>query len=302
MMWPAIMTALLTPYDDHGEVDADKAAALALHLWGQGCGGFVVAGSTGEAYGLSITERERLFRAVRSVLPDDVLVLVGTGHQDTRQAVRLTEAAHSWGADGMLVVAPYYNKPPQRGLVAHFVEVARHTDRPIMVYDVPGRTGVHVAPETVVEAHLQAANIVAVKEAAGTITALITMHRALSDDITLYSGDDALLLPGLAVGAVGVVSVASHVATRPMVDLVNAFHSGRRGEALALHEALWPLSQALFSDTSPIPLKWLMNRLGWAVGGVRPPLTMPPETDDLSALWQAFEQLGLEQVMRRRLA
>lgn len=290
MNWPAIITALVTPYDAAGRVDGNTAQRLVQALYADGSGGFVVAGSTGEAYGLALDEREHLFRAVRAALPADVPVWVGTGSNDTRETVRLTEAADRWGADGMLVVAPYYNKPSARGLVDHFVAAAQTTSRPIMVYDVPGRTGVHIDPAVVVEAHRQAPNIAAVKEAAGTITAMIAMHRALPSDIKLYSGDDALLLPSLAVGAAGVVSVAAHVAAREMSQLVAAYGAGRAGDAVALHEALWPLNQALFVESNPVPLKWLLNRLGWRVGGVRPPLAMP-EDHRLEALWNAYQAL-----------
>lgn len=290
MNWPKIFTALITPYDTFGQVNPDKAAELALHLWGQGSGGFVLAGSTGEAYALSLEERERLYRMVRSALPEEAQVWVGTGSNDTRKAVELTEAADSWGADGMLVVAPYYNKPPAQGLTAYFAETARHTDKPVMIYDVPGRTGVQVAPEVVMDARRLAPNIVAVKEAAGTITAMIAMHRFLGSDVKLYTGDDALLLPSLAVGASGVVSVASHVATRHMTQLMDAYNSGRHHEAVALAETFWPLAQDLFCQSNPIPLKWLLNRLGWEVGGVRPPLTAMPD-EQFTGLWASYQAL-----------
>ncbi len=291
MNWPTIVTALVTPYDPTGEVNPVQAADLARKLWYEGSDGFVVAGSTGEAYGLSLSERERLFRAVRAALPAEVPVWIGTGSNDTRETIRLTEAADSWGADGMLIVAPYYNKPPAAGLVSHFREAARHTTRPVMIYDVPGRTGVQIPPEVVVEAHRQAANILAVKEAAGTITAMIAMHRALPPEVMLYSGDDALLLPSLAVGATGIVSVASHVAAGHMRALVEAYRSGRQAEAIRLHEVFWPLANALFLESNPIPLKWLMNRLGLNVGGVRPPLAMGG-TSRLEPLWEAYQHLN----------
>jgi 4-hydroxy-tetrahydrodipicolinate synthase len=290
MNWPHIITALITPYDPLGRVDADKAAEIALTLWGQGSGGFVVAGSTGEAYALSLEERRSLFLHVRAALPPNVPVWVGVGTNETRRSVELTEAASAWGADGLLVVAPYYNRPPDVGLQTHFVEIARHTVRPVMIYDVPGRTGVAVTPEVVVQAHRQAENILAVKEAAGSVACLSAMHQQLPSDMKLYSGDDGLLLPALAVGAHGMVSVASHVAARQMSSLIDAFHRGDLEQALSLHESLWPLSQLLFSQSNPIPLKWLLNRLGWDVGGVRAPLIMLDDRE-FSALWSCYERL-----------
>ena len=288
MKWPDIFTALITPYDADGRVSPKKAAELAHSLWGQGSGGFVVAGSTGEAFALSVEERQVLFRAVREALPPEVPVWVGTGSNDSRQTWELTEAADAWGADGMLIVSPYYNKPPHEGLVDHFAEAARRTAKPVMIYDVPGRTGMQVRPETVLAVKRRAENVVAVKEAAGTITAMIAMHRALPDDVKLYSGDDALFLPSLAIGAVGVVSVASHVAAPLMTRLAAAWQDGDHRAAVHWHETFWPLANQLFCESNPIPLKWLLNRLGWDVGGLRPPLTTLPD-ERFQALWAAYQ-------------
>lgn len=290
MNWPEIITALITPYDAEGQVSPGKAAELAQSIWGQGSGGFVVAGSTGEAFALSLKERETLFRAVRSALPREAPLWLGTGSNDTRSTIELTEAADAWGADGMLIVAPYYNKPPAAGLVEHFSQAARRTHKPVMIYDVPGRTGISVVPEVIVEARRRAENIVAVKEAAGTITAMIAMHRALPADMKVYSGDDALLLPSLAIGAAGVVSVASHVAAGHMAQLIAAYQAGRHRQAVALHEAFWPLAHALFVESNPVPLKWLLNRLGWNVGGVRLPLQMLSDAH-LERVLQAYQEL-----------
>ncbi len=289
MKWPDIMTALITPYDPDGHVNTSKAAELAQSLWGQGSGGFVVAGSTGEAFALSLDEREALFRAVRQALPAEVPVWVGTGSNDSRQTWQLTEAADAWGADGMLIVSPYYNKPPHEGLVEHFAEAARRTLKPVMIYDVPGRTGLPVRPETVLAVKRRADNVLAVKEAAGTITAMIAMHRALPADMRLYSGDDALFLPSLAIGAVGVVSVASHVAAPLMTRLADAWRAGDHHGAVYWHETFWPLANQLFCESNPIPLKWLLNRLGWDVGGLRPPLTMLPD-EHFQGLWTAYQE------------
>lgn len=286
MMWPHIMTALITPYDERGDVNPQKAADLAQHLWGQGSGGFVVAGSTGEAFALTWDERERLFKGVRDALPPEVPVWAGTGTNDTRGTAVLTQAAEKWGADGVLVVAPYYNRPPREGLLAHFTETARHTQLPVMIYNVPGRTGVAIPADVIVEAHRLAPNIAAVKEASGSIMAIIAMHRALGDTMHLYTGDDALLLPSLAAGATGVVSVASHVAASQMDALITAYRRGKPDQALALFDAFTPLAETLFTESNPIPLKWLLNKLGWQVGSVRPPLLMLPD-DRFDALWRA---------------
>lgn len=289
MNWPEIFTALITPYGPGGAVDGKKAGQLAQMLWQAGCEGFIVAGSTGEAFALSLAERETLYRSVREALPAAAAVWVGTGSNDTRATVELTQAAHGWGADGMLVVTPYYNKPPESGLVHHFVEAARQTDRPIMIYDVPGRTGLSLTPEVVLRARQQCDNIVAVKEAAGTITAMIAMHRALPTEVRLYTGDDGLLLPSLAAGAHGVVSVASHVATPTIAAVIAAYRAGHPAEALRQFETLVPLADALFMASNPIPLKWLLNQLGWEVGSVRPPLAMLPDSV-LAPVWSSYQR------------
>ena len=163
-----------------------------------------------------------------------------------------------------------------------------------MIYDVPGRTGVKIEPETIREARRQANNIMAVKEAAGSIVAMIQMHRALDSEMVLYSGDDGLLLPSLAVGARGVVSVAAHLAAAPMAELISAYQQGQTGRALTLHEGVWPLAQELFCDANPVPLKWLMNQLGYNVGGVRPPLAFPKDARRFDRLWQAWQNLSAE--------
>lgn len=292
MMWPEIFTALITPFTEDGALNADAAADLARTLAGQGSGGFILAGSTGEAFSLNLTERKRLFTAVRGALEPSVPVWLGCGTNDTRSTIALTEAADSWGADGILLVTPYYNKPTQEGLYRHFTEAARRTSRPVMLYNVPGRTAVRLTVQTVTRIMAEAGNVLAVKEATGTLSALMEMARGLPSDAKLYVGDDSLYLAGLLAGASGVVSVAAHVVGPQMTAMAQHLRSGQLAEAAALHRRLWPVFQELFALSNPIPLKWLLNRLGIPAGPVRLPLLTPADASALEGLWQAYVAQG----------
>ena len=272
-----LLTALVTPFTPDGAVHFNLAAELALHLVDQGSEGLVICGTTGESPTLSGDEQHRLFQAVREAVGQRASLLAGTGSNCTAEAVEATEAAARLGADGALVVVPYYNKPPQEGLEAHFRAVAKAAPGlPLMLYNIPGRTGCSLAPETVAKL-LDLPNVVSFKAASGT-TEEVTRLRAVCDDrLAIYCGDDALLLPMLSVGAVGVVSVASHLVCAEISDLIETFLAGDIVTALALHEHLMPLFKALFSTTNPIPVKAALEIMGWPVGAPRLPLVEAPD-------------------------
>ncbi|CAB1130018.1 4-hydroxy-tetrahydrodipicolinate synthase [Candidatus Hydrogenisulfobacillus filiaventi] len=276
--WPRIFTAMVTPFAEDGSLDLDKARNLARFLIAHGTDGIIVAATTGESPTLSLEERRALFEAVAEVSrPLGVPVWVGTGTNDTRASIRLTEAADSWGADGMLVVTPYYNKPPQEGLYRHFRAVAASTTRPVMLYNVPGRTGVNLAPETALNIMHDQPNVLAIKEASGSVEAVARLVAGLPEGARVYSGDDGLYYPTLALGGWGVVSVASHVAGPQMAAIWQAVTAGDWARAQALHQQLLPLFKELFVVTNPIPVKWALNYLGIPVGDVRLPLVTPPD-------------------------
>jgi 4-hydroxy-tetrahydrodipicolinate synthase len=295
MRWPAVFTAMVTPFDAEGRLATEEAARLAAWLVAHGTGGLVVAGSTGEGATLSDTERERLFRAVREAVPADVPILVGTGTNDTAVSIARSKAAEQWGADGVLAVAPYYNKPPQAGLEAHFVAIAQAIGIPVMLYNVPSRTSVAVEPRTVARIMERAPNVFAVKESGGNVDGFSQLVEQIPGDRLVYSGDDILTLPALAVGAVGVVSVASHVVGDELAAMIAAFGRGDVQTAAALHRRLAPVFRALFVQSNPIPLKWALNRLGASVGDPRLPL-VPADETAMRPLAAALEAAGVRPI------
>ena len=268
-----VVTAMVTPFDSAGAVDLPVAGRLACHLVEQGSDGLVVCGTTGESPTLSWQEQLQLLQAVREAVGSDVQVLAGTGSNCTAEAVEATREAAAAGADGALVVVPYYNKPPQDGLVAHFRAIAKAaSELPLMLYNIPGRTGCSMAPETVAQL-MDCSNVVSFKAASGTTEEVTALRLACGSKLAIYSGDDGLTLPMLSVGAVGVVSVASHVVGSQIRAMIEAYLQGDAAVALACHEQLQPLFKALFATTNPIPVKAALQLNGWSVGVPRPPLS-----------------------------
>jgi 4-hydroxy-tetrahydrodipicolinate synthase len=261
---------MITPFTSAGEVDHDSAWRLAKHLSDQGTDTLVVAGTTGESPTLSDDEKIALFHTVvRSVAEKATKVIAGTGTYDTRHSVEMSKRAAEVGVDGVLAVAPYYNKPSQAGLAGHFVAIA-DAGLPVMVYNIPGRTGVRVDVETLV-ALASHPNIACVKDAVLDLEFTSeTIHRAPS--LPVYSGQDTYTLPMLSVGAVGVVSVVAHLAGRSIKKMIEATRAGEWEEARRIHNELLPLSQACFVETNPAPVKAAMNAFWEPVGEVRLPL------------------------------
>ncbi|MCL6641387.1 MAG: 4-hydroxy-tetrahydrodipicolinate synthase, partial [Candidatus Rokubacteria bacterium] len=245
-----VITAMVTPFDADGRLDERRAAALAGRLIDQGNDALVVAGTTGESPTLSDDEKIRLFRAVKEAVGDRGKVIAGTGTYDTAHSIHLSREAHRVGADGLLLVNPYYSRPSQDGLYAHFRAVAESTPLPVMLYNIPGRTGVNCTPETIARL-AQVPNIVAVKEAAGSLDQVSEIRVRTPDAFLIYSGDDSLTLPKLAVGATGVVSVAGNLVPGEIKRMIQAYVGGRPDEALRLHRRLWPLFKVLFITTNP---------------------------------------------------
>ena len=285
-----LLTAMVTPFAADGSVDLALAGRLAQHLAQDGSDGIVVCGTTGESPTLSWDEQVQLLAAVREAVGPGVKVLAGTGSNSTAEAVDATREAAAAGADGALVVVPYYNKPPHSGLEAHFRAVAEAAPQlPLMLYNIPGRTGCSLAPATVARL-MDCPNVVSIKAASGTTDEVSQLRLACGPQMAIYSGDDALTLPMLAVGAVGVVSVASHVAGPQMRSMIDAFLAGRHADALAQHEQLLPLCKALFATTNPIPVKAALELSGWPVGAPRLPL-LPLEPSMRDSLSQALSAL-----------
>ena len=267
-----LLTAMVTPFSADGALDLPLAARLAAHLVNQGSDGLVVCGTTGESPTLSWAEQHALFATVKGALAGRAKLIAGSGSNCTAEAVEATRDAAALGADGARVVVPYYNKPPQEGLEAHFRAVAAAApELPLMLYNIPGRTGTSLEAVTVARL-LDCPNVVSFKAASGSTEEVSALRASCGDRLAIYCGDDALTLPMLAVGAVGVVSVASHLAGPQISALIRAFFEGDQARARALHEQLLPLCKALFCTTNPIPVKAALELCGWPVGAPRLPL------------------------------
>ncbi len=268
-----ILTAMVTPFSADGAVDYDLAVRLANYLIDNGSDGIVLCGTTGESPTLTWEEQNDLFLAIKNSLNKKAKILIGTGSNSTSEAIEATRKASKSGADGALVVVPYYNKPPQEGLYEHFSLIAKAApDIPLMLYNIPGRTGCNLLPSTVKKL-MKYANIVSIKAASGRIEEVTELRALCGSEFAIYSGDDALLLPMLSVGAVGVVSVASHIVGLQLKEMISSFQNGNVMQALDIHEELQELFKALFETTNPIPIKAALVLLGWNVGSPRPPLT-----------------------------
>lgn len=286
-----VLTAMVTPFDRTGEIDWAALDTLVEHLLHNASDTLVVAGSTGESATLSVEEKVALFSHVVQKVAGRAKVIAGTGSNDTKASVVLTKAAEAADVDGVMLVAPYYNKPPQEALYAHFATVANAINLPVLVYNVPGRTSCNILPTTVARL-AQIDNIFGVKEASGNLDQVSEIARLVPEDFVIYSGDDSLTLPILAVGGHGVVSVASHLIGRQLKQMVQAYQSGAVLEALRIHQQIYPICKAMFITSNPMPLKSALNMIGVQVGGLRLPLVACSLAEE-RAIRSALEDFGL---------
>ncbi len=283
---------MVTPFDTEGNVHYAEAERLAAHLVANGSDGIVVCGTTGESPTLSWDEEYQLFQVVKSAVAGLAKVIAGTGSNSTSEAIDATQKAAKLGVDGSLQVVPYYNKPPQTGLYQHFEAIAAACDLPMMLYNIPGRTGQQLEPETVAKlAKLD--QIVAIKEASGNLDIVSQIRSLTPPDFAIYSGDDSLTLPILAVGGVGVVSVASHLVGDRIQAMIRAFESGQNQTATKLHLELLPLFKGLFFAPNPMPIKAALKLQGWEVGGLRLPMCELPD-ELLPLLGKILQTHGLK--------
>lgn len=271
-----VLTAMATPFDDEGALDLDGAARLARALVADGSDGLVVTGSTGEAPTLSDEERLSLWRAVTEAVT--VPVLAGSTSNDTPHSIALTRAASALPLAGILAVTPYYNRPPQAGLAAHFRAVASATHLPVVLYDIPARTGRKIASETILRLAYDVPTIVALKDAAGDPAATGRLLAEAPAGFECYAGDDGLTLPLLAIGAVGLIGVATHWAARDFGEMIDAFLAGERERPLTIQRALWPSIAFETGDEAPnpIPVKAMLRVMGLPAGECRLPLGPAP--------------------------
>jgi 4-hydroxy-tetrahydrodipicolinate synthase len=273
-----VLTAMITPFREDGIVNYEVAEKLAAHLADHGSDSLVVCGTTGESPTLTWDEEYQLFQVVQKAVAGKAKVIAGTGSNSTEEAISATQKAAKLGLDGSLQVVPYYNKPPQSGLHQHFQAIAKSCpDFPLMLYNVPSRTGQNLLPETVARL-AEIPNIVAIKEASGDFDQASQLRRLTPPEFAIYSGDDSFTLAMLAVGGTGIVSVASHLVGIEMQQMIQAFEVGKTTVAREIHLKLFPLFKVLFCTANPIPLKAALELQGWKVGSPRSPLCeLPPE-------------------------
>ncbi|WP_414566425.1 MULTISPECIES: 4-hydroxy-tetrahydrodipicolinate synthase [unclassified Anabaena] len=287
-----VLTAMITPFKTDGSVNYDVAAELAANLANNGTDTLVVCGTTGESPTLSWEEEYQLFVEVLQAVAGKAKVIAGCGSNSTKEAIAATEKAAKIGVHGSLQVVPYYNKPPQTGLYQHFQAIAQACpDLPLLLYNVPGRTGQNLSPETVARL-AEISNIVGIKEASGNLDQASEIRRLTPQEFQIYSGDDSLTLPLLAIGAKGVVSVASHLVGNQLQQMIQAFSAGKVALASEIHLQLFPLFKALFLTTNPIPVKKALKLQGWEVGSSRLPLC-EADSDVSDKLKAVLEKLDL---------
>ncbi|AGK54121.1 4-hydroxy-tetrahydrodipicolinate synthase [Bacillus sp. 1NLA3E] len=292
MNFGQVLTAMVTPFDQNDEIDFNATRILVNHLIANGTDGIVVAGTTGESPTLTTEEKVALFKFVVDVVGGRVPVIAGTGSNNTRASINLTRQAGETGVDGIMLVTPYYNKPSQEGMFQHFKTIAESTSLPVVLYNIPGRSVVNLSVETVVRLS-KINNIVAIKEASGSLDVMADIINKTSSDFTVYSGDDGLALPLLAIGGTGVISVASHIIGNEMQEMMNSFKLGHVEEAAIAHRRLLPIMKALFAAPNPTPVKAALNMKGIHVGGVRLPL-VPLSDEETRALQSVLELSKVE--------
>lgn len=283
--------ALVTPMKENLQVDFDKLAELLEDQIKNETDSIIITGTTGEASTLTEDEHLEVIRAAVSIVNKRIPVIAGTGSNCTRTAIDLSRRAQEAGADGLLIVTPYYNKATQKGLISHYTQIAKCVDIPIILYNVPGRTGCKIAADTAAVLARDVEHIVGMKDAVGDISYTLRLMEQTQGDFELYSGEDGQVIPLLACGGIGVISVLSNVAPKFMHDMVMNYLNGKQKEALAMQWKAIPMVDALFCEVNPIPVKAAMNLMGWKTGPLRAPLSeMEPE--NLKRLAKAMQDFG----------
>lgn len=271
-----LITAMVTPFDDNGSLSKKRTEKLVSHLVENNTNCILVSGTTGESPTLSDNEKLELLGWVKEFVPDGFPVMFGAGTNSTAKSIELSKKAKDKGADILLLVVPYYNKPPQEGMFQHFTQIADAAKLPAILYNIPSRTGVNMSVETVARL-AENEHIIGIKEASGSMDAASEIRLLTGDDFLIYSGDDSLTLPLMSVGGDGVISVASHLVGKQISEMIALFKNGKIEDAGKIHIVLFPLIKGLFMMSNPIPVKAALNLIGVKVGGVRLPLI---ECDD----------------------
>lgn len=286
-----LITAMVTPFDDDLKVDYDRVAELAVRLADAGSD-LLVSGTTGESPTTSPEEKLKMYEVVRDAIGDDVSIMAGTGSNDTAKSIALTKKASELDIDAIMLVGPYYNKPSQEGFYQHFKACAEATDLPVIVYNVPGRTGKNIEASTVVRLAEDVENIVGCKEASGDIDQIAQICRDTPEGFRVWSGDDGMTLPILSVGGVGVISVAAHIAAEEIGEMIDSYHNGDIARAAELHHRLMPLYDACFLPSGNPPcVKKALEITGFPVGGTRLPV-VPASEKDAECIASVCKSLG----------
>lgn len=290
-MFKGSIVAIATPFKN-GRIDETALKKLVEFQIKNGTSGIVPCGTTGESPTLSTAEHEWVIELCIKFVNKRIPIIAGTGSNSTEEAVSLTKHAAQAGADGALIVSPYYNKPTQKGLYLHFKEIAHNVDIPIILYNIAGRTGVNIEPATIAKLANDCKNIVGVKEASGSLEQMAVIKNLCGDRFLLFSGDDALTLPVLSIGGLGVISVLANIVPREVADLIHSFENGDIKKAQKIHNKLLPLVKAVFLETNPIPVKTAMGLMGLCMGDLRLPLCSMSD-ENLDKLKKALREYGL---------
>ena len=288
-----ILTAMITPFTDDGHVNFQEALRLAGHLLDNGSDGLIVCGTTGEGPNIEDRDKLELFTLIAKEYGHRATIIANTGSNSTKKSIALTKAASHTGVHGVMTVVPYYNKPNQEGCYLHFKAIADSTDLPVMLYNVPGRTGGRIEPKTVARLAKECPNITSIKEATGDIKITQQIRELLpNNDFMIYSGDDALTLDVIQNGGVGVISVSSHIVGKEMQKMITLFKEGKVKEARAIELSIVPILKAMFITTNPIPVKYAMKQLGFSTGPLLLPLCDPSveEAQIIDAAIESYKQ------------
>ena len=271
------LSVIVTPFNPDNTINYDAILKVANYMIDGGVEGLIIAATGGESATMSLEERIALTKFMKREVGNRVPIIVGTGTNNTAASIETTKAIEAAGADAVLLVSPYYNKPNQEGLYQHFKAIAESTSLPVFLYNVPGRTGVSIAPDTIARL-AQVPNIYGMKDASGNMDNLTTLLRTVPEHFKVYTGDDNLAVPALSIGVYGLISVCAQVAPAPIKEMMDAFRAGELEKAAKMHRDLFPLLDVMFIASNPVPTKVALNLMGYDVGGVRLPLTMPSKS------------------------
>lgn len=287
-----VLTAMVTPFKADMSVDWKRAEEIADFLVKNGSEGLVIHGTTGESPTLTHEEEYELYRVVKKAVGGKCKVIAGTGSNSTETTIKSSKEAEKIGVDGLMVVVPYYNKPSQEGMYQHYKAVSRSTGLPIIIYNIPGRTGINMTPETTARIAADCKNVVGLKDAAGSLDQTSATRQLCPKDFVIWSGDDSLTLPMMSVGAVGIISVASHIVGKEIAQMVSAYHAGDVKKATEIHLRLLPIFKVLFITSNPSPVKYALELIGQPVGKPRLPLVEPTDKEK-EQIKKVIKDLGL---------